>query len=121
MENERLTRIAKSIVGRSQMVKTCVVHDEGLCDLHIEESVFAQDEYTYQNLMDDIEGFLYDVDRELGYVTALDKEVVTCDKNKIHVCTGSDADLMCFSYDCSIYMSDEGMERIRDSEWRIKE
>ena len=108
-------KIAKKIVARSQILKKCFVNN-GICDLHIEESAFVHDgEYSYTNLEADVNGFLFDVNRELSIFGIT---VPTCEGIKFRV----DNDLLVFLYDQKNVVADDAViEKIRINEWIIEE
>lgn len=110
-------RIAKKIVGRSQIIKECVCYGDSMCNLHIEESVYSQEtDYCVSDFENDIDGFAYDVNRELASLGLFE-----CNRNNIRVHGYDNGGLIMLSYDCKVQVGDETMEKIRGSEWKVKE
>ena len=113
MSMEICERMARRITARSNMVKKCVVGN-GVCSLHIEESVFIQNNaYRCRDLESDIDGFVYDVDRELN---AIDPSL-QCDRGSVNVNVDRDSHLFTLSYDCAV---DVDAEKVRTNEWQIE-
>lgn len=112
----RVERIAKQVVARSQIFKKCV-KSGGLCNMHIDESICLEEKtYDYPKLVADVDGFAFDVEREMNAVCGLH-----CDKGLIHFGIDHGNDLLLLSYDFMVPADDATVEKIRMNEWMLEE
>ena len=111
-----LVKIAKKIISRSQIVKTCVIDQDNNCTCYLEEMIFLQPfTYNYAGLQMDIEQFAKDINNELDNI-----KFGKCNIDDIKLSIEENG-LLKFSYKKGRLISDEEKEIIRSYEWRIQE
>ena len=110
-------RVAKRIVGRSQMDKTCTVNGDSLV-LRIEESIFIQfDAYRLDKLDADANGFQQDVDMEMVVIGC----GARCEHDEINIRVDKESNLFVFSYEFTLPNDGVLLESVKTHEWLVKE
>lgn len=113
---DKFTRIAKNMVARSQITKSCSING-GTCRLVIDESIYLQESmYCFENLCNDIRGFVYDTNRELACICN-----AKCSSNEVILTVDKANSLLNLGYECNIAGDDANKEAIMTNEWVVEE
>ena len=111
---KQLIKLAKNIISRSQMIKTCKIDNDNNCTCYIEQSIFLNhNNYNYAGLKLDIQEFVDDVNRELD-----DINFGNCDIDDVKLDIDENG-LLLLSYQKMKQITEEEKQIIRSHEWRI--
>ena len=111
---KQLIKLAKDIISRSQMLKTCKIDNDNNCTCYIEQSIFLNyNNYNYAGLKLDIQEFVYDVNREFD-----DINFGNCDIDDVKLDIDENG-LLLLSYQKTKQITEEEKQIIRSNEWRI--
>lgn len=112
---KQLIKLAKNIISRSQMLKTCKIdNNNNNCTCYIEQSIFLNhNNYNYAGLKLDIQEFVDDVNREFD-----DINFGNCDIEDVKLDIDENG-LLLLSYQKMKKITEEEKQIIRSNEWRI--
>lgn len=111
---KQLIKLAKNIISRSQMLKTCKIDNDNNCTCYIEQSIFLNhNNYNYAGLKLDIQEFVDDVNREFD-----DINFGSCDIDDVKLDIDENG-LLLLSYQKMKQITEEEKQIIRSHEWRI--
>lgn len=111
---KQLIKLAKNIISRSQMLKTCKIDNNNNCTCYIEQSIFLNhNNYNYAGLKLDIQEFVDDVNREFDDINFGNCEI---DDVKLDI---DENGLLLLSYQKTKQITEEEKQIIRNYEWRI--
>ena len=111
---KQLIKLAKNIISRSQMLKTCKIDDDNNCTCYIEQSIFLNhSNYNDAGLKLDVQEFVDDVNREFD-----DINFGKCDIDDVKLDIDENG-LLLLSYQKMKQITEEEKQIIRSHEWRM--
>lgn len=116
MEEACYNRIARAVLANSQLVKKCIVFDDGMVSGVINEGIYvgAGSECTLSDFRKDIDSFVYDCNRELDAIDA----GFRCNESDVAVSSLEDG-LANLRYEFKCRFDESKIELVKTSEWIV--